>query len=113
MGRLPQLPESVDLVVAGNEPEDAPCAIERGIGQGHAATTLVRARDGDVTVGDVEHGVAGNEGGRVAVRTESEMHEIEDLRQRVRVRVCGSLEICVLDRHRMDGGSGVWGEARE
>ena len=49
-----------------------------GIGQRHPPPFLIRLRQRNVRVGDVEHRVAGHQRGGVAVRAEAQVNEVED-----------------------------------
>ncbi len=72
---------------------------------------LVLARDGDVSIHDVEHRVAGNEGGRVSVRTESEMDEVERFREDRGIVGRRRIEVVGLDGHGSDVGAASGREA--
>src|SRR6187200_2340732 len=57
-----QLPQRLDLVGAGDEPEDLAGFGEGRVGEGHPGMALVVAGDGDAAVAYLEDGVAGDEG---------------------------------------------------
>ena len=90
------------------EPEHAPRAIDRGIGQRHPAPSLIQPGDGDVGVDDVEHWIARNERRGVSVGAQAEVDEIQNRRrprnpcERPRVNGGGAIQVCRFDRHRVD-----------
>ena len=75
-----QTRQHVGLLRTGHQPDDAPRAIEHGIGQGHPAPALIRPGERDVGVGDVEHRIPGHQRRGMAVRPEAQVCEIEHRR---------------------------------
>src|SRR5215203_6999695 len=65
-----ELLEGIDLVGAGDEPDDAAGFAEGRIGEGHPGVALVIAGEGDAAIADFEDRGAGDEGGGVAVGAE-------------------------------------------
>src|SRR5581483_5284126 len=77
-----QLAERVDLLRAGHDPEQPASPLELRIGEGHPANALVLAGgDRDPAVGDLEHGVAGDEGRGVPVRADPEVGQVDGVRE--------------------------------
>jgi hypothetical protein len=93
------------LLRPGHQPEDAPRAIENGIGQGHSAPSLINAGESDVVGGHVDHRVSGDERRGMAVGPEAEKHEVEhrgragDLPERQRVGCARRFQTPGFDRH--------------
>src|SRR5579862_9250120 len=69
--------ERSSLILPGHQPEDAPGAIDYGIGQRHPTPALVDAGQRNVCVVDLENRVSWYQGGGVAVRPETQMNEVE------------------------------------
>ena len=74
---LTQARQHFRLLAPGDQPENAPGPIEHGIGQCHAAPSLVDPCGRDVRAGDVEHRIPGHQRCGVAVGAKSQMGEIE------------------------------------
>ena len=76
------LASALALVVAGDQPEDAARGGERRVGEGHPAAALVLAGSVSATRRsvDLEHRVAGDQRGGVAVGAEAEVDEVERAR---------------------------------
>ena len=56
-----ELRQRFGFVLAGDEPENMARAVDDGIGERHTAATLIGAGGhGDVDVGDIQDGVAGD-----------------------------------------------------
>ena len=100
-GQVPgqQLVEGVLLVGAGDEPHQLVRPGEAQVGQRHAPVALVRACQPHEPAPFLQHRVAWHERGRVAVRSEPEMDEVETGRDQEPVVVGSGLEKGVLDRH--------------
>ena len=111
----PQLRQGVALVGARDQPEDLARRLERRVGERHPAPSLVLAGgDRDRAVGDLEHRVAGDERGGVAVGPEAEVDEVELVRELGRVARGrgrrGRASVTGIGRRRSSAGAG---EARE
>ena len=75
------LRQRLALVGAGDQPEDLAGRVERRVGEGHPAVALVGGLgQGDAAVADLEHRVAGDQRGGVAVGAEAEVDEVERAR---------------------------------
>ena len=73
--------EGRSLVLAGDEPQQLVGPSEGAVGQRHPLLALVDTGDGDEAVAYLEDRVARYQRRRVAVRSESEVDEVETLRQ--------------------------------
>ena len=43
---------------AGDQPQDTPCPVDRGKGEGHPPPSLVKTGDGDLRINDLERRIA-------------------------------------------------------
>jgi hypothetical protein len=84
---LAQPRERLGLVAADHEPQQTAGAIEDRVRECQAAPPLVDAGRHDVGIGDIEPGIAGHQGGGVAIGLEAEVNEVEHRRRRAGDRV--------------------------
>ncbi len=87
---------------------NSPGTIQQRICQRHAATFLINAGQRHVGIRNIQNRIAGNQRSRVAVRAESQMHEIQHRRRAgnflkcVRITFSGGFQIIFLHRHGVD-----------
>ena len=70
------------LVCSSDQPQDLAGPGERRVGEGHTYPSLVRLSEGYQSVLDVEDGVAGYQGGGMAVGAEPQVDQVEVFGQR-------------------------------
>jgi hypothetical protein len=103
-----QAAQHFHLLTSGQHPKYAPDAIDRRKRQSHSTPALVDSGQGNVFIPNIENGIPRHERGSVAVRTQTEVREIERRRRsgdlakyRGAPSSCG-LQISRLYRHGMD-----------
>src|SRR5260221_2090037 len=68
------------LLTSGHNPKCLAGTIDRRIRQSHSTPALVDSGERHVFIGDVEYGISRHERGSVAIRAQTEVHEIQHRR---------------------------------
>jgi hypothetical protein len=105
---LEQATQHLYLLIPRDYPEHVPGSVDGRKRQRHPAPPAVDSGQGYVLIGDIEHGISGYQRRGVAVRTQTEMHEIKlgrgtrDFAENRGVLIGSGAQVRRLDRHGMN-----------